>query len=170
MEYHALIAHFWMNGTFWVAVAVVIFFALVWKKLWSAIFGILDARTQSIQAALDEAEALKQEALKMLADAKQQQLQANEDARHILDSAHSEALRIAAEIAAEAQAAAKRREQMALDRIKAAETAALKEVQTVAIDIATAATAAILHETVSNDLDARLIDKAISASPAALHG
>ena len=170
MQYQALITHFWASGTFWVTVAVIIFFLLVRKKLAAGIFGILDARTKAIQAALDEATALKEEAQAMLADAKLKQAQANEDAKHLLSTAHAEAQRIAAEIAADAQAAAKRREQMALDRIKAAELSAIKDVQNIAIDVATAASAAFLRAHVGAELDAGLIDKAIGASPASLRG
>ena len=168
MEYHALIAHFWTDGTFWVAVAVVLFFIFIWKKLIRAILNILDARTKAIQEALDEAEKLKLEAEAMLADAKRKQAQANEDAKHILSTAHAEAQRLAAEIAAAAEASAHRREQMALDRIKAAEAAALREVRNVAIDTATAAAAAFLHDRVDDNIDADFIDQAIGGTASAL--
>lgn len=168
MEYHALIAHFWGDGTFWVAVAVVIFFILIWRKLVRAVLGILDARTKAIQESLEEAAKLKAEAEAMLADAKQKQLQAIEDAKHILDTAHAEAQRLAAEIAAAAEASARNREKMALVRIKAAEAAALRDVRNVAIDTATDATAAFLRDRFGGDADAKLVDQAIGAAPTAL--
>ena len=59
---------------------------------------------------------------------------------------------------------------MALERIQAAESAAVKEVRAAAIDIATAASAALLRDSVSNDTDAALIDHAITALPKALRG
>lgn len=168
MEYHALIAHFWTDGTFWVAVAVVIFFIFVWKKLSKAVLDILDSRTKAVQASLDEAAQLKQEAEAMLADAKKKQAQADEDAKHILSTARAEAQMLAAEIAASAEASARRREQMALDRIKAAEASALKDVRNLAIDVATSASAAFLHEQNTPEVDARLVDQAIGATSSAL--
>lgn len=168
MEYHALIAHFWTDGTFWVAVAVVLFFIFIWKKLVKAVLNILDSRAKAIQDALDEAEKLKAEAEAMLVDAKQKQAQANLDAQHILSTAQAEAQRLAAEIAAAAEASARWREQMALDRIKAAETAALKEVRNVAIDVATAATSAFLHDHLSQATDSGLVDQAIGATSSVL--
>ena len=170
MEYDALYANFWAHGTFWVFVAVVIFAFIAGRKVLNALAGLLDARTKAVQAALDEAAQLKAEAEAILADAKQKQAQAAEDAKQILATAHAEAERLAAELAAEAEASAKRREHMAMERISAAEAAAVKEVRAAAIDIATAASAAILRDTVSNDTDNALIDHAITALPKALRG
>lgn len=168
MEYHALVARFWTEGTFWVTVAVVIFFVLIWKKLARAVLNILDSRTKSIQDALDEATKLKAEAEAMLVDAKQKQAQANEDARLILSTVKAEAERLATEIAAAAEASARRREQMALDRIKAAEASALQDVRNTALDVATAAASAFLHERLSEETDSQLIDQAIGATSSAL--
>ncbi len=170
MEYEALHAQFWAHGTFWVFIAIVIFAVLAGRKVLGAIAHLLDARTKAVQAALDEAAQLKAEAEAILADAKQKQIQAAEDAKQILATAHIEAQRLAAELAADAQATALRRERMAMERIGAAEAAAVKEVRGAAIDIATAASAAILRDTVSNDTDAALIDHAITALPKALRG
>ncbi|MBU6426035.1 MAG: F0F1 ATP synthase subunit B [Rhodospirillales bacterium] len=170
MEYQALHSHFWVSGTFWVFVAVAIFAVLAGRKVMGAVGGILDDRTHAVRAALDEAAQLKAEAEAILADAKQKQAQAAEDAKQILANAHTEAQRFAAELAAEADATARRRERMAMERIEAAETTAVKEVRAAAIDIATAASAAILRDTVSNDTDASLIDHAITALPKALRG
>jgi F-type H+-transporting ATPase subunit b len=170
MEYDALYANFWAHGTFWVFIAILIFALLAGRKVVAAVVGILDSRTLAVQAALDEAAQLKAEAEAMLADAKQKQVQAAEDAKHILATAHAEAQRLAAELAAEATANAQRRERMAVERIAAAQAAAVKEVRAVAIDIATTVSAAILRDNVSNDADAALIDHAITALPRALRG
>ena len=170
MEYNALQGQFWASGTFWVFIAILIFAVLAGRKIVKALTDMLDARTLAVQAALDEAAQLKAEAEAMLANAKQKQAQAAEDAKQILANAHAEAQRLAAELAAEAEATARRRERMAMERIEGAEAAAVKEVRAAAIDIATAASAAILRDTVNNDADATLIDHAISALPKALRG
>ena len=47
----------------WVAVGFVVFVALVWKKAGSAISAMLDERSEKIRAELDEARALREEAL-----------------------------------------------------------------------------------------------------------
>lgn len=168
MEYQALNAAPWQHGSFWVFIAIVIFVVLLGRKIIAAINAMLDARTQSVQTALDEAAKLKAEAEAILADAKVRQAQAAEDAKQILASAQAEAARMAAELAEEAQATAKRRERMALERIAAAEASAVNEVRAVAIDIATAASAALLREGLGAEADAAFIDQAISGVPGAL--
>ncbi|HQT47730.1 MAG: F0F1 ATP synthase subunit B [Acidocella sp. 20-63-7] len=168
MEYQALNLSPWQHGSFWVAVAVVIFAVIAGQKILSAISGLLDARTKSVQDALDEAAQLKVEAEVILAQAKAAQAQAAEDAKQIIASAQAEAERMAAELAAEAQATAVRRERMALERIAAAEASAVNEVRAAAIDIATAASAAMLRDNFSAAADAVMIDQAIAGVPAAL--
>jgi F-type H+-transporting ATPase subunit b len=169
MEYQAFAGGpFYTHGSFWVFVAVVIFAVLAGRKIVTAITSMLDARAASVSAALAEAAQLKREAEVILADAKARQAQAVEDAKLILASAKAEAARLASSFAAEAEASAKRRERMALERIAAAEASAVKEVRAVAIDVATAASAAILGESFGAQADASIVDHAIAAVPAAL--
>lgn len=168
MQYHALVAQFWVTPTFWVTVAVAIFFLLLWGKISGILFKTLDTRAVTVRSALDEAERLKAEAAEILAKAKQAQAQALEDAKQILNSAAQEAAYMAAGLAAEAEATAKRREQMALERIAAAEKSAVQEVRAVAIDIATAAVAKLLQDGMAQGADAAMIDAAIAGVPAAL--
>ncbi|HYP62476.1 MAG TPA: F0F1 ATP synthase subunit B [Acidocella sp.] len=161
---------FYQHGAFWVFVAVAIFALVAGRQIARAIAGLLDKRTASVSAALAEAAQLKAEAEAMLADAKDRQKQAEEDAKKILETAHVEAASLAAALAAEAEASAKRRERMALDRIAAAEASALAEIRATAIDVATAASTTLLAETFGPQADAALIDKAIAAAPTALRG
>jgi F-type H+-transporting ATPase subunit b len=168
MEYQAFHTDFWAHGAFWVFVAVVIFAILAGRRLVAALVGMLDARTEQVQDALDEAAQLKAEAETMLRDAQAAQAQAVKDAEQILASATAEAARMAAALAAEAEATTKRRERMAMERIAAAEAAAVKEVRAAAIDIATAASARLLQDTFGAATDAAMIDQSITGVPAAL--
>jgi len=168
MEYQALHPQPWLHGSFWVFVAIIVFAVFAGRKILDAINGMLDARTQSVRDALDEAARLKAEAEAMLEAAKAAQAQAIQDAKDILETAQAGAARMAAELAADAKTAAKWRERMALERIAAAEANAVKDVRAAAIDIATAAATAILREQFSAEADAAMIDHAIAGVPAAL--
>lgn len=169
MEYQALSgAAFYTHGSFWVLVAVVIFAIVAGKKIGAAVTALLDARAEAVSTALAEAAQLKTEAEALLADAKARQVQAEEDAKQILATAHVEAASLAAGLAADAQATAKRRERMALDRIAAAEASAVAEIRAAAIDIATSASAALLRDSFGADADAALIDRAIAGTVGAL--
>lgn len=169
MNYGAFTGHvFYEHGSFWVFVALVVFAIVAGRQIARIIGAMLDERGASVSAALAEASQLKTEAEAMLAEARKRQAQAEEDAKSILETAHVEAASLAASLAAEAEAAAKRREQMALDRIAAAEASAVAEIRATAIDIATAASTALLSDTFGPQADAALLDKAIAAAPAAL--
>jgi F-type H+-transporting ATPase subunit b len=168
MEYQALHAVPWQHGSFWVFIAIVIFAFLAGGKIMGSINGMLDARSQSVRDSVDEAARLKAEAQAMLAEAKAAQAQAVEDAKHILESAHAAAERMTADLAAEAKAASKWRERMALERIAAAEASAVNDVRAAAIDIATAASAAILRDSFGAQADAAMLDQAIAVVPGAL--
>ena len=56
----------YFDETAWVAVAFIIFIALVWKKASKAIISILDNRSLIIHNELNEAKSLKEEALEEL--------------------------------------------------------------------------------------------------------
>jgi F-type H+-transporting ATPase subunit b len=168
MEYQALHAIPWEHGSFWVAVAIIVFAVLFGKKIVIPVTGMLDARTAGVRAALDEASALRAEAEALLADAKLRQAQAIAEAEQIREAAKAEAARTATALAAEARAVTKRRERLALDRIAAAEKAALQEVRSVAIDVATTAASHMLRAGFAADTDTAMIDKAIAGVPAAL--
>ena len=86
----------------------------------------------------------------------------------MIEGAQAEAGRVAAATAAEAEASARRREQMAMDRIAAAEKAAVDEVRLTAVEVATAAARQVIAEGLSAEADARLIDHAITQLPSAL--
>jgi len=168
MQYAAFHHVPWELGSFWVLVAIVIFAGLAGRKILSTITGMLDARTQSVRDALEEAARLKAEAEAILAEAKAAQAQSIEDAKNILENARAAAERMTAELAASARAAAKWRERMALERIAAAEASAVKDVRAAAIDIATAASAAVLGESFGPEADAAMVDLAIAGVPGAL--
>jgi F-type H+-transporting ATPase subunit b len=168
MEYQAFHAAPWQHGSFWVFIAIVIFAVLFARKIAAPVTAMLDSRANAVRAALAEAAQLKAEAEALLADAKTRQDQANKDAADILASAQHEAARMAEALLSEAQATAKRRERLALERIAAAESAAIAEVRSVAIDVATSASAALLKSGFAADTDTALIDNAITAIPAAL--
>ncbi len=156
------------NPEFWVLVAFLIFFGLFGTRLWSAIAGMLDGRAKSIRAELDEAKHLRAEAEQMLRDAQLAREAAMAEARDMLDRSRTEAARVTHEAAIEAEASAKRRERMALDRIAAAEKAVVVEVRQMAADLATQAARDVIASSLSAEDDAALVDDAIGGLPRAL--
>lgn len=159
---------FFANPRTWVAVAFIIFFVLFGAKLWKALAGILDKRTASVKAELDEAGRLRAEAEAMLADATRRREAALTDAKALLEGARAEAARLAQAAAADAEAAGRRREKMAIDRIAAAEKAAVDEVRMAAAEIACVAAERVIREGLTPEVGSGLVDRAIGTIAAAL--
>ena len=152
----------------WVAVAFVIFFVLFGNRIWRALTIMLDRHASIIRSDLDEASRLRSEAEAMLKDATARREQATSEARSLLQSAHAEAARVGEQARTDAEAAGRRREQMAMDRIAAAEKAAVTDVRVAAADIAARAAQEVIAATLSVDADSAIIDRAIAGLPAAL--
>jgi F-type H+-transporting ATPase subunit b len=159
---------FFVDPRNWVVIAFVLFFILFGKKLWGALAAMLDARAVSVKAELEEASRLRREAEAMLRDAEQQRADALADAKALIEGARTEAARLTAATAAEAEASARRREQMAIDRIAAAEKAAVDDVRLAAAEVATAAARQFLAQGLTEAADSALIDQAITQLPSAL--
>ncbi len=152
----------------WVAVAFVIFFVIFGSKIWRALASMLDKHAATIRSELEEASRLRKDAESMLADAQTKREAALNEARALIQSAHAEAVRVAEQSRSDAEAAGKRREQMAMERIAAAEKAAVTDVRVAAADIAARAAQDVIATTLSAEADAAIIDRAIAGLPSAL--
>lgn len=167
MEYADFYGNFWQKGAFWVTVAVLSFAIIFGRKVLRAVLAMLDQRSAAIEAALQEAAALRSEAEAMLKDAERRRAEAEAQAQAMIDAAAHEAARMAAEFMQDAQTHAQRRERMALDRIAAAESSAVAELRAQAADLAVRATALSLAASIDAAHDQSLIDQAITQLPVA---
>lgn len=158
-----------MKPEFWVAISFVVFVFLVWKKAKVAILGALDARAEKIRAELDEAQRLREDAQSALAAYQRRQRDALKEAEAIIAHAREEAARIRAQAAAELEAALKRRESQAVDRIAQAEAAAVNEVRHLTVDLAMQASRKLLTEGITAKQADALIDQSIAELPKHLH-
>ncbi len=156
------------DPSFWVFVALVVFLGLAgWKGL-RPIINALDARAERIRQSLEEAQALREEAQRTLADYKRKQREALKDAQDILAHAESEAKRIREEGRKDIEAALQRREALAMEKIAQAEAKALQEVRAQAVDLAIAATAELLKSKIDQPRAEQLIGETINDLPGRL--
>ncbi|MET0155948.1 MAG: hypothetical protein ABW189_07605 [Rickettsiales bacterium] len=124
------------NPLIWVALSGAIFIALVYKKVGVAAGSRLDARSDAIRKELDDALALKEEAKKFLADARQKQKNAEEKAKKIILHAREESARIVADAQARAEESIMQRNRAAEEKIAAYETEAIAEIRRNLVNIA----------------------------------
>ena len=154
---------------FWVAAGFVIFFAAVGRKAVSVVTGALDARGEAIRKEIMEAEKLREEAQHLLAEYKRKQRDAMGEAEEILNHAKQEAERLTAQAHEDLEAALKRREQAAMDKIAQAETKALQEVRNQAVDVAMVATAKLLEANIDEARGRALVEDSIKNLSEKLH-
>ena len=119
----------YFDETAWVAVAFIIFIALVWKKASKAIVSILDNRSLLIHNELNEAKSLKNEALEELRKSLQTQKQVSEEAENIIRDATETAKKIQEEAYSKSSDLIKRKEEQAKQKIIALETDAIKNIK-----------------------------------------
>ena len=117
------------DETAWVAIAFLIFIALVWKKASKAIIDILDSRSSLIDDELREAKSLKEEALEELRKSLQTQKNVSDEAEQIINEAKDAANKIRKDADVKCSEIIQRREQQANEKILALEIEAVNNIR-----------------------------------------
>ena len=149
------------DPTFWVAVAFVIIVIALFRPAGKIFTGGIDKRAERIRAQLDEAQQLREDAQKTLAEYKRKQRDAVDEAERILQQAKHEAEQLRHQAAEDLEAALKRRTEQAEEKIRQAEAQALQEVRAQAVDLAIAATGRLLQDQLDPARAEALIDQSI---------
>jgi F-type H+-transporting ATPase subunit b len=158
-----------MDTHFWVAVAFVIFVALMVWKVRGTLANMLDQRAITITKQLDDALKLRVEAEATLAEYKLKRDAAEGEAKGIIEQAKVEAAALKTRAEADLANAIKLRERQALDRIAQAEAKATAEVRATAVDAAISATRTLLQERMKAGQGTELVDQAIAELPRRLN-
>jgi F-type H+-transporting ATPase subunit b len=150
------------EAEFWVAVAFVIFVAILWKMgVHRMAIQALDRRSAHIKAELDEARRLRNDAEQLLAAYQRKQRDAEREAAGIIAGAKAEAERLAIEARTKMEEFVARRTKMAETKINQAEAQALADVRAAAAEAAVAAAAKILAQSVKGKVADDLIAQGI---------
>ncbi|WP_299686308.1 F0F1 ATP synthase subunit B [uncultured Tateyamaria sp.] len=165
-------AEFWKlsNTDFIVLVAFILFIGvLFYFKVPGMITKMLDDRAAGIQADIDEARSLREEAQTLLAsyERKQQDVQAQAD--KIVAQAKVDAEAAADQAREELKVSIARRLAAAEDQIASAEAGAVKEVRDTAAVVAVQAAKDVIAKQMTADSGNQLIDDAIAQVDAKLH-
>src|ERR1700687_4838263 len=143
---------------FWVAVAFVIFVAgLGYLGVHRMIAKSLDERAGRIQAELDEARKLKDEAAALLAEYQRKRREAEGEAQEIIAGAKAEAERLSVEAKIKIEEFVARRTKMAEVKIAQAEAQAAADVRSAAAEAAVAAAAKVLAQETKGKLAGELL-------------
>lgn len=156
------------DPTFWVAVSFVLFVVLVARMVWQKATAALDARAEEIRRRLEEAQNLREEAQAAKANYQRLQRDALKEAETILAHARDEAKRMREDAAGKLEAALARREQLAVEKIAAAEAKALQDVREQMVDLAMAATRQLIETNIDDKVRSRLVANAVAEIPTRL--
>jgi len=155
---------------FWVAVAFVLFLGvLIYVGVHKKLIEALDHRSNRIQAELEEARRLRDEAGKLLAEYQRKQRDAEREAEAIIADARAEAGRVAAEARVKMEEFVARRTKLAETKITQAEAQALADVRAAAADAAVTAAEKILRDAAKGKIADDLIVQGIAAVQAKLN-
>ena len=151
------------NPEFWVLVALVVFFGLLvaLKVIPGALFSALDAHAAKIQAELDEARRLREEAASLLASVNEQKANAEKQAAEMIAAAKADAKRIAADAKVKLEEQIVRRAELAERKIATAEARAASEVKAAAAELAAELAEQVLTARLAGAKSDPLIDAAI---------
>jgi F-type H+-transporting ATPase subunit b len=149
------------DNTFWAAVGYFIFFGiLIYIKVPGLITKVLDKRIAKIQADLDEAKQLREDAQALLAEYERKRKAAESEAEEILTAAQEEAGRMAEEAKVSLEELIERRTKAVEDKIAQAEAQAVAEVRARSADVAVEAARVLLVDQMADAGD-KLVDQAI---------
>jgi F-type H+-transporting ATPase subunit b len=151
------------EAEFWVAVALALFFGLlIYLKVPGAAAKGLDGYAQKIQAELDEAQRLREDAQALLASIQKQREESDKLAADMIASAKSDAKRLAKEAKVKLDEEITRRQALAMRKIASAEAAATAEVKAAAADLAAQVAGSILQGRLKGLKSDPLIDSAVA--------
>ncbi len=158
------------NTDFVVTLGFIVFIAvLFYFKVPGMIGGALDNRAEGIQAELDEARALHEEARSLLASYERKQREVQSQADAIVAAAKEDAALAAEQAKVDLEKSIARRLAAAQDQIASAEASAVKEVRDQAITVAVSAANAVLAKQMTATQANKLIDASIADVGEKLH-
>ncbi len=150
------------DAEFWTGLALRVFFGLMLALgVHKAAGKALDSKAAKIQADLDEAGKLREEALSLLGSLKVQREQTEKLAGEMLANAKAEAKRLEAEAKTKLEEQIKRRQELAERRISNAEAQAAAEVRAAAADLAAQMAEGVLAARIAGAKSDPLIDAAL---------
>lgn len=151
------------NPELWVAIGLVLFFAIVViAGVPKLVGGALDAKAAKIQSELDEAARLRAEAEALLAQIRAEKAEAEAQAAEMLKAAEADARRMETESKARLEESMTRRQALAERRIAQAEAQAAADVKAAAADLAARAAEEILAARLASAKVDPLADAAIA--------
>ena len=152
---------FFEDATIWVLISFGVFVAVAIIFGRAAITKMLDDKIQAIRSEIANAEALREEAQKLLLEYETKQKSAAAEAQSMLETAKRQAADMQKRAEQEIADTMDRREAMLKERIQRMEESAMDDIRRYAADLAVSATTEIISQKLDSSGASRLVDQSI---------
>jgi F-type H+-transporting ATPase subunit b len=141
----------------WTTFVFLSLLAILWKFAWGPILGAVQAREDGIQDTLDQAANQRDEAAKLLAEHRQQMADARRQAQQMMAEGKEAGERVRQDIEDRARAEGDAMIERARESIEREKDAALEELRKESVDLALAAAAKLVQESLDEKKDRELV-------------
>jgi len=141
----------------WTTLVFLILLAILWKFAWGPILAMVQDREDGIQGTLDQAAKEREEAAKLLAEHRDQMADARRQAQQMIAEGKEAGERVRKDIEEKARAEGDAMIERARESIEREKDAALDELRKEAVDLALAAAAKLVQESLDEKKDRALV-------------
>ncbi len=141
----------------WTTLVFLSLLGILWKFAWGPILGAVQAREDGIQDTLDQAANQRDEAAKLLAEHRQQMADARRQAQQMIAEGKEAGERVRQDIEDKARAEGDAMIERARESIEREKDAALDELRKESVDLALAAAAKLVQDSLDEKKDRELV-------------
>ncbi len=141
----------------WTTLVFLTLLAILWKFAWGPILSMVQEREHGIQGTLDQAANEREEAAKLLEEHRQQMADARRQAQQMIAEGKEAGERVRKDIEEKARAEGYAMVERARESIEREKEAALDELRKESVDLALAAAAKLLQESLDEQKDRELV-------------
>lgn len=141
----------------WTVVIFTVLLSVLWRFAWGPILSAVQAREESIQKALDEADRRREEAAALLEQQRRELAEARRKAQEILNESRDAADRLRKDLEAKAREESEAMLERARAEIHREKEAASEALRRETVDLALMAASRLLREKLDSDQDRRLV-------------
>jgi F-type H+-transporting ATPase subunit b len=146
----------------WTVITFAVLFLVLWKAAWKPIVDALDARAEKVRSDIENAEMMRIEAEKQLAQHREMMDKASAEVARIIAEGKSDAERVRNGIIEKANEDAKDLGERVKKEIELAKDKALSEIKTEVVNLSTGIAAKIIEKNLNPDDQKKLVQDALS--------
>jgi len=143
--------------SFWTTLVFISLLSILWKFAWGPILGVVQAREDGIQETLDQAANERGEAANLLAEHREQMADVRRQAQQMIAEGKEAGERVRQDIEEKARAEGDSMIKRARESIEREKDAALEDLRKESVELALAAAAKLVQESLDEEKDRELV-------------